>query len=63
MVNLDGPALAPPAGVTPNLVNPANDNDLVGGVAIFCLVVVTIMVLMRCYTRYEMKRFLIEDCE
>lgn len=63
MADLNGPALTPPPGTAPNLVDPPNNNDLVGGVSIFCLVIVTILVLLRCYTRYEKRSFLVEDCE
>lgn len=63
MADPNGPALTPPPGIAPNFVNPPNENDLVRGVTIFCMVIVTILVLLRCYTRYEMKRFLAEDCE
>lgn len=61
--NLAGPALKPPANVTPNLTNPPNNNTLVAAVSIVCLVVVTLVVLIRCYTRYAMRIFLVEDCE
>ncbi|KAH8890387.1 hypothetical protein GQ53DRAFT_588381, partial [Thozetella sp. PMI_491] len=59
---LDGPALAPPPGVTPNLVDPSNGNSLALVVAILCLSIVTLLVLVRAYSRaFGLRRFRPED--
>ncbi|KAI1207046.1 uncharacterized protein F4807DRAFT_212163 [Annulohypoxylon truncatum] len=48
---LNGPALAPPAGVTPNFDNPPNSNGLAYGVIAACVSVATICLLIRGYAR------------
>ncbi|RYP81173.1 hypothetical protein DL769_002121 [Monosporascus sp. CRB-8-3] len=48
---LEGPAITSPAGITPNLDNPPNKNSLVHAVSIACLVVTSIFVLLRVYSR------------
>ena len=61
---LDGPALEPPNGVIPNLINPPNNNaGALAGITI-CLVVVTIVAMLRVYARVlVLHRVLLEDCE
>lgn len=61
-MDMDGPALAAPEGVTPNLDNPANENGLAMFVLIFCSVISTICVLLRAYGKvYLLKRFQLEE--
>ncbi|KAJ5704232.1 hypothetical protein N7493_011370 [Penicillium malachiteum] len=48
-MNLSGPALAPPAGVTSNFDNPPNNNPLAIGVFAKCASVATICILLKAY--------------
>ncbi|XXH05412.1 hypothetical protein Hte_011838 [Hypoxylon texense] len=48
---LDGPALAPPAGVTPNFIDPENNNGLAYGVIAACVAVATLCLMIRGYAR------------
>lgn len=58
------PALQPPEGVVSNLVDPPNRNALVMTVTILCLVITTILVFIRAWSRLVvMKIVRIEDCE
>lgn len=56
-MDMDGPALAPPDGVTPNLDNPDNKNWLAWFVLVFLSVTSTICVLLRGCRVFLMKRF------
>ncbi|KAF1932126.1 uncharacterized protein M421DRAFT_285051 [Didymella exigua CBS 183.55] len=57
---LDGPALAPPPGVTPNFENPVNLS--LPGMAVLQLVVATAVVGMRVYTKLGVvRKMLAED--
>ncbi|KAI1451510.1 hypothetical protein F4805DRAFT_451206 [Annulohypoxylon moriforme] len=58
---LDGPATQPPAGVTPNFDDPSNQNGLVRAVLILVLVITSICVLIRVYSRVILKRIKITD--
>ncbi|KAI0451921.1 hypothetical protein F5B21DRAFT_485070 [Xylaria acuta] len=59
---LNGPALAPPDGVLPNLTNPPNQNALGIAVTAVCLFLGTFAVLLRAYSRVLVSRKLhIED--
>jgi hypothetical protein len=59
---MEGPALAPPEGVIPNLDHPQNKNGLALFVFVFCSVISTICVLLRGYGRlWLLKRFQAED--
>ncbi|KAI0405745.1 hypothetical protein F4802DRAFT_614585 [Xylaria palmicola] len=59
---LEGPALAPPPGVRPMLDNPPNNNPLVHGVTVVCLVATTAAVALRTYSRvFVIKRVKAED--
>jgi len=59
---MDGPALAPPAGVIPDLDHPQNKNGLALFVLVFCSIISTICVLLRVYGRcYLLKRFKLEE--
>ncbi|KAJ6031691.1 hypothetical protein N7540_002423 [Penicillium herquei] len=48
-MDLSGPALAPPAGVTSNFDNPPNNNPLAIGVFATCASVATICIFMKAY--------------
>jgi hypothetical protein len=59
---LDGPALAPPPGVRPNFENP--DNLSHPELAWLQLIIATVVVVMRVYTKLGVVRnMLAEDCE
>ncbi|KAI0014735.1 hypothetical protein F4780DRAFT_788472 [Xylariomycetidae sp. FL0641] len=59
---LDGLALAPPAGITPELVNPPNRNGLGLAVTTVCLVVATIALLLAAYAKLRcVKKAHVED--
>lgn len=63
MVDLNGPALTPPPGVTPILDHPPNNNSLASAINSVSLIVVTLLVLARCYLRLATRTIFIEDCE
>ncbi|KAI1372416.1 hypothetical protein F4677DRAFT_449534 [Hypoxylon crocopeplum] len=48
---LDGPALAPPEGVTAQFDNPPNNNGLAHGVIAACVTVATLCLIIRGYAR------------
>ncbi|KAI1827654.1 hypothetical protein F4861DRAFT_492070 [Xylaria intraflava] len=53
---LNGPALAPPPGVIPRLVNPPSHRTATFATAIASLVVATLVIMMRLYTRVSVVR-------
>lgn len=55
-MNLNGPALAPPPGVTPDFESPPNNNPLAIGVISACTAVSTICLLLRAYARVWLQR-------
>lgn len=60
---LNGPAQAPPAGITSQLDNPPNHRAASSAVLITCLIVTSIAVAMRLYTKVRVIRKLdIADC-
>lgn len=62
---LEGPALAPPAGVIPDLVNPPNRNIMAYVVMGILLIITFIIVPLRLWTRFfvmKERRFL-GDCK
>lgn len=60
---LDGPALAPPAGVVSNFDNPPNNNGLAQGVIATCITVATLCLVARVYTKlFCVRKFKLEDC-
>ncbi|KAK8057875.1 hypothetical protein PG996_011812 [Apiospora saccharicola] len=62
-VALEGPALAPPQGITPNFDNPPNQNTLGVGVTALGLVLTTAMLLLRLYVRFIVnRRAHFDDC-
>lgn len=59
--DLDGPAIDPPAGITPDLEHPGGSQALGYFVCLFCSIVSTLAVLTRLGSRLILKRFRIED--
>jgi hypothetical protein len=45
------PALSPPPGVTQNFDNPPNSNDLAWIVTTFCMVIATLCLFLRLFSR------------
>lgn len=61
---LNGPALAPPEGTIPNLVDPPNHNGMAIAIAVVCLFFGTSVGLLRAFSRLFVSRKLqLEDCE
>ncbi|KAI2473712.1 hypothetical protein F4781DRAFT_438336 [Annulohypoxylon bovei var. microspora] len=59
---LDGPALEPPSGVQPNFINPPNHDGVMIGVVTMCLILATIVVFIRTYSKlFVEKKFRLED--
>ncbi|PVH93501.1 hypothetical protein DM02DRAFT_603906 [Periconia macrospinosa] len=54
-----GPALAPPPGVIPNLINPPNKNALSTGILVATAVVATLAVIVRMYPRFFLVKSII----
>lgn len=50
------PALAPPTGVIPDFDNPPNQNHLAWGVATFCMIIATLCLLIRAYSKLWLDR-------
>lgn len=50
------PALAPPKGVTPNFVHPQSQALMVVVTSIICLILITIISLLRFYTNLWIKK-------
>jgi hypothetical protein len=62
--NLDMPALAPPPGVVPNFIDPPTNRAAIFVVFVTCLVIMTLAVAIRMYTKiFMLKKLAIEDCE
>ena len=60
---LDGPALTPPQGGSPNLDNPTNRNGTAIAVSVVCLFLLVLSVLIRTYSRlFLVRKWRIEDC-
>lgn len=60
---LNGPALVPPAGVTPNLDNPPNRNAISLAVTTVCLSVSTVAFVLAAYAKLGViKKVHLEDC-
>lgn len=60
---LDQPALLPPAGDVANFTDPPNLNDLVIAVTIICMVLVTVVLLLRLIPRISLrKKVTIDNC-
>jgi hypothetical protein len=53
---LASPALAPPESVTPEFDSPPNQNSLAWFVTTFCMVVATICLFLRAYTKLWIER-------
>lgn len=59
--DLDGPAISPPANVTPDFDNPGGSHALGYFVCLFCGILSTISVLIRLVSRWILKRLNIDD--
>lgn len=55
------PALVPPAGVTPNFINPQSQALMVIVTSILCLVLIIFISLLRFYTNLWIKKSLKAD--
>ncbi|ROW12542.1 hypothetical protein VMCG_00505 [Cytospora schulzeri] len=60
-LNLSGPSLQPPAGVQPQLDNPPNRNDVAVPVIVTCIVVSSVLILVRIYSKLISKEFHLRD--
>lgn len=61
---LDGPAVAPPAGIIPNLVNPPNIDTVCYLTFSLCVSFASLAVIIRMYTKRVLIRSIaLEDCE
>ncbi|KAI2473536.1 hypothetical protein F4781DRAFT_379371 [Annulohypoxylon bovei var. microspora] len=58
---LEGPALNPPPGVTPNFENPGGTHALGYGIVILAGVLSCLSVLLRLHSRYRVKSIRLED--
>lgn len=61
LTDLDGPAIAPPEGTTPNFELQNRNNGVGYFVVIFCAILSTLSVALRLASRYQIGRFHIED--
>jgi len=59
---LAGPAMAPPEGVTPDLINPPNNNALAHGVMATCIAVSTFCIILRFYLAVLSRRVKVVEC-
>ncbi|KAI1296456.1 hypothetical protein F5Y03DRAFT_370473 [Xylaria venustula] len=60
--DLNGPAAAPPPGVTQNLINPPNENDVVIGVISFFILLAGVFSLIHVYAKvFFLKKIRFED--
>ena len=60
---LNGPALAPPPGMTSNFVNPPNLDHLTIGVFTLCMMLATLTVILRMWTKlFIIRQTALEDC-
>lgn len=61
---LNGPAGKPPAGVTPNFVDPPNLDVIITLTIVLCITFATIAVFIRMYTKLLLVRSTVyEDCK
>ncbi|KAI0120259.1 hypothetical protein F4776DRAFT_245179 [Hypoxylon sp. NC0597] len=59
---LDGPALTPPPGITPNLDNPSNNNALAVAIITLSLAIMTIAISLRAYAKiFVARKVFLED--
>ena len=63
-VLLDGPAMAPPRGLTSNFIDPQNrQHDIIVALTL-CMTLAAIAILMRMYTKlFIIRKMASEDCE
>lgn len=60
---LNGPAMQPPPGVTPNFAHPHNHNKEATAFLIVCSTLVVSAALTRAYSRvFVMRKVYMEDC-
>ena len=60
---LNGPAMAPPLGESPNFVNPSNMTTKSDAILTLCLIVSVLAVSMRMWTKtFLIRKVLLEDC-
>ena len=63
MITPETPALPPPPGVTSNFSNPASHDTATIIMHTLCLILTTLFVVMRIYTRYFISHWLsVDDC-
>ena len=63
-VFLNGPAGIPPKGMTPNFEDPPNHDSLVISTVTVCLVLTTLAIMIRIYTKaFLIRSIKYEDCE
>jgi len=61
---MDGPALAPPDGIVPNLINPDNQTGCYILTIVICVTFSSLAVLARLYTKLRIARKIgWEDCK
>ena len=61
---LEGPAGPPPLGISPNFVDPPNNDATIVAISTMFLVLCTVVGLIRLYTKsLIIRRFDIEDCK
>ena len=61
---LNGPAGAPPSGISPNLANPPNQDAIIIAIPTVFLVLCTVVGMIRLYTKSLLiRRFEHEDCK
>lgn len=61
LTDLDGPAIAPPEGTTPNFDLQDRNHAIGYFVVIFCAILSTVAVVLRLASRYHLGRFYVED--
>ena len=60
---LNGPALPPPPGVTPNFVNPENLDNLTIAIFTLCMILATLTVILRMWTKIcIIRQTSMDDC-
>lgn len=63
VLNLDGPALAPPAGQVPDFINPPNSNHTAIPVITVCTLLTALSYFARFYAKFLAKKITVSDCE
>lgn len=61
---LDFPAMPPPAGVVPNFANPVSHDKAIIAFHTVCIILITMFLAMRLYTRHFINHWLTwDDCK